>query len=76
MKTLWSSILINTLFSFGIKDKTTVADWYSTDLVITQIRDQDFETLGWPFDFLLKLQKLGRVFEKFSIAFETLGRAF
>ena len=35
-----------------------------------------FQTLGWAFDFLLRLQKLSRVFGKLVQAFERLGRVF
>ena len=41
----------------------TMADWDSMDRVTTQ-------TLGRAFDFLLSLQKLGRVFGKFLKAFK------
>ena len=49
----------------------TVTDWDSMGRVVTQTRGRAyqtlgsvFQTLGRAFDFLLSLQKLGRVFGK------------
>ena len=49
--------------------KITVADWDSMGRVVTQTRGWAFQTLGQAFGFLLRLQKLSRVFER-------LGRVF
>lgn len=35
-----------------------------------------FWTLNWTFDFLLRLQKIGRLFEKLCRLFERLGHVF
>ena len=43
--------------------------WDSMGHVVTQTRGRAFQTIGRAFDFLLRLQKLCRVFEK-------LGRVF
>ena len=50
-----------------------MADWNSKGRVITQARGrpfqtlgQAFQTLGPAFSFLLNLQKLDRVFQKFA----------
>ena len=55
----------------SVKDElqTTVADWYSMSRVTTQTRDLVVATPDQALDFLLKLRKFGRVFEKFSRVF-------
>ena len=47
----------------------TVADWDSVSRVVTQTRGWAFQTLGRAFDFRLRLQKLGRAFERLDWVF-------
>ena len=69
----------------------TVAYWNSMGRVVTQIRGQTFQTLGWvyqilgrafqtlrrAFDFFFRLQKLNRVFGKLGrVLIQVLGRVF
>ena len=66
------TFLINTPFMLlSVKDElqTIVADWYSMSRVTTQTRDLVLATSDQALDFLLKLRKFGRVFEKFSRVF-------
>ena len=65
------------------KKKSTMADWDSVDRVVKQIHGwtfstlaRAFQTLDWAFDFLLRPQKLGRMFAKLCWAFERLCRVF
>ena len=44
--------------------------------VVTQTRGQTLQTLNQAFDFVLRLQKLSRVFEKFFRVFEKLNQVF
>ena len=60
-----------------------MADWDSMDRFITQARSRAFkhsaelsQTLGRAFDFLLRLQKFGWLFEKRDQVSEKLGRVF
>ena len=60
-----------------------MTDWDSKSHVKTEKRGLPFKILGpvfqtnsRAFDFLLRFQKLGRVFGKFDRVLEKLGRAF
>ena len=44
--------------------------------VVTQTRGRTLQTLNQAFDFVLRLQKLSRVFEKFFRVFEKLNQVF
>ena len=44
--------------------------------VITQTRDQAFQTLDRAFSFLQRLQKLGRVFERVDVLKQIFGQVF
>ena len=68
-------VLIVTILSHN-GSAVTEADWDSMGRVAVQAPGQFFQTLGQAFHFLLRLQKLSRVFKKLSQAFERLGRVF
>ena len=47
-----------------------MADWDSMGRAVTHIRGRAFQTLGRAFHFLVRIQRLGRVFKKLGGVFE------
>ena len=47
-----------------------MADWDSMGRAVTHIRGRAFQTLGRAFHFLVRIQRLGGVFEKLVRVFE------